>query len=437
MSCSLYIDFGASRVKFALINSQGIMKDSFTTQSPLAVYTENNCYELNPETYWCILSNGITDIQNKFGEKIINSIYLCSEMHGFLLLDENNQPYTNYISWKDQRSSNPFGTASYFDILKSEVHNFRKKTGMHLKHGLPFVNLWCFVKENKLKKDNLRFCTLIDWLLIRGGETNPKANITLAAGTGFININTQEWDQDLIDFIFKNNSIHFSKLVTSCNALLGTITLNTKKINIYAGTGDMQTALYGANIRNDKDILINLGTGSQVICAGNDESHNYEIRLGCSGQTYRTITHIPSGRMLSIFAKLFTVCDKNGIQSFWEGWNNLTSAEVLNAPPIFDCRIFSSAWGYTEHSGVFIISENIINYNLIASLAHSWLQQYHKAILLLDTENTFSHILLSGGLARKGKFIEQTLESITKKDIHIIQPVYEEETIDGLFNLTI
>lgn len=39
----------------------------------------------------------------------LHGILLCSEMHGFALLDAQDQPLGNYISWKDERSRHPLG----------------------------------------------------------------------------------------------------------------------------------------------------------------------------------------------------------------------------------------------------------------------------------------------------------------------------------------
>ena len=39
-----------------------------------------------------------------YAQQPFEGIILCSEMHGFTVLDEDDSPLTPYISWKDERS---------------------------------------------------------------------------------------------------------------------------------------------------------------------------------------------------------------------------------------------------------------------------------------------------------------------------------------------
>ena len=63
---------------------------------------------------------------------------------------------------------------------------------------------------------------------------------------------------------FLNNKIFLNKIVKSKKNLIGTIIFKNEKKFIFGGYGDLQAAFAGSNVKNN-EILINMGTGSQII----------------------------------------------------------------------------------------------------------------------------------------------------------------------------
>ena len=69
-------------------------------------------------------------------------IVLCSEMHGFAVLDERNRPLTPYIGWRDERSLEPVDGVSTFDLVIGRLgSSFKAITGMNPRPGFPLLNL--------------------------------------------------------------------------------------------------------------------------------------------------------------------------------------------------------------------------------------------------------------------------------------------------------
>lgn len=438
MSVFLLTDFGASRVKLMLWDSVHGMLDSIDHVSPTPIISDAGCYEFHPETYWTIFTDCLNLLLNKNSNVSIESMYLCCEMHGFILVSEEGKPLTNYVSWKDERLDTSYSSnLTYLDKLKHEQIPFRKKTGMNLRSGLPFCTLWYLSITNSLPKQPYRVCSLADWILIRGGCHSPNANITLAAGTGFVNIQTKSWDTELIEFIFTSqHQITFANLV-DIKTPLGSIETDKTVLKVFAGCGDMQTACYGVDFDYTHEILINLGTGSQVLVAGIDVCNDYEMRLGCDDILYRAITHIPAGRMLSIFMKLFGAFSMNSEPQFWNEWKSLTADEVLSAPIITDCKVFKAAWGYNDATGYLKVREEFLDKKImLAGLAHSWLTQYKQAVELIASDINPSQIVLSGGLSRRGSFVKNALSELLGMSVRIPSLVTDEETFEGLLKLS-
>ena len=81
-------------------------------------------------------------------------------MHGFILCDDiSHLLECNYISWRSNSSINK----NYETIYKNS--NYKNKTGITLRSGLPYCNL---VNHELFDKD-AHFFTLIDALILLNG----------------------------------------------------------------------------------------------------------------------------------------------------------------------------------------------------------------------------------------------------------------------------
>ena len=134
----LLIDFGASRVKSSLFNSETkILSDIFST----------------PGTFFNKRSKvTLRYINERFHEHLeyhhdIDKIAICSEMHGFIL-SESLPPLEEdlYISWRADLSHNK-------ENIQSPDDSLLKITGIDDKVGLPRINLK--YHENFHKKSHL------------------------------------------------------------------------------------------------------------------------------------------------------------------------------------------------------------------------------------------------------------------------------------------
>lgn len=432
------VDFGASRIKSVQYSlSQKRVVNSREFASPILSYGPAGEVEGNPEDYWDALEATAGQLIASAPE--IEDIWICSEMHGFLLVDfKNSKPITGYISWQDQRTVTSLsGKKSLQDSL--ELLNFQilPITGMRLRPGLPVVNLAGMCKS-ALFQEPFRFLTLVDWLLLRGGEVYPQCHPTLAAGTGLYSLTQGDWSIDLLLAIgLDPKQIHLPT-ISKGNSPLGVIELNGKKIRVWGGLGDLQSAAHGLDFPERAPILINLGTGSQVMAITSTPSFGVEIRPCASGVFTHAVTHIPCGRALNSFARFIDGCalQSGGSPLFWRLFGEMQADAVLSAEACIDLNVFSASWQYKDGGSISKLIESRFELSwLMHSLAKSWLMQYVQAIKAICPDHSSSSFLLGGGLSRRGAFIAPVLESLIGK-LSIETPlVTGEETLDGLAKL--
>lgn len=426
------IDFGASRIKalaYDLADDLILQTQECPSPSTKHKIEGDGTHEIPAEEYWQCLERCTAPLLQAY--PCISELYICSEMHGFVLWDkDSNLSLTGYISWQDQRVTQK---SDLYKILQQSADVFFTKTGMKLKPGLPAVIAAHLSKKEEFKYKNFILCTLVDWLLLRGGCIKPCSNVTLAAGTGFYNITENTWDRDLTRNFIPNINIAFCEITDK--ALLGTITLNNKKIDVYGGFGDFQTALRGMDFGIKAKAAINLGTGSQVAFFKNGFNEAYELRPWNTKSIFRTITHIPSGRAINVFKtiidNIFTL-KSGGDGIFWDIWASLTVNDVINAPLHVDLNIFNAAWKYSNISGFIQLKENVTDIkSIIASIALNWLKQYKEALNIISDNSVPEKIIVGGGCVHRADFIVPVLDILCDREI-ITTKTTVDETLLGL-----
>lgn len=388
----LLLDLGASRIKCYLVDQKTVIQSASVASPSMCNHGTVKGQFIVPESLY---RTTILKLLNSLYSAEVDSVYVCSEMHGFLIDDY-------YISWKDTRAK----------FSKEQADNFYKITGMTLRPGMAYATL---EHENIT---NRQIGTLVDSFLDKPAEF---VNISLASSLGFVDKHTQQYSDQLL-----RNRI--SPVTTDIKQQIGTVTVKSKSLPVYGGIGDLQSALLGTGLTQD-DLVLNLGTGSQVV--GTTESvDNYEIRPMPDGSYVKVITHIPCGRALNI------VADKFGVDKFWQEWNNLTGDQVLNSDPTqANLSFFENAWQYSDSSGYIRFREHQSFQDLVASIAHSWLRQYVDVIELLDQKKQKTNIILSGGVSHKTEFVDIVLKNYCEKTFSKTTTITGEETIDGLLKL--
>lgn len=427
----LLLDFGASRTKGAVLSLEdGKFLEFNECISPTPIVGTRGEVEVNPLDYWQSLENVALPLLSKYP---ISDVWLCVEMHGFLLCNgDEPRPITNYISWKDERATfDNDHSGRLIDELKEENKTFRKQTGMNIKPGLPYVNMHAIKEKIPVDCSSLRFCTLADWLLICGGENDPGIHETLAAGTGFYSIIDGKWSESLLSKVGMDHERLRMPRVVRAGCPLGVIQVGAHRLNVYGGVGDLQAALYGAGFPYKHQVLINLGTGSQVVSMELDATdETVELRPGILGGRFSAITHIPSGRALNVFAKF--IDDLAPSPVFWDAFAALKTDDLKSSGVSINVAVFASSWQYK--SGGSISGINEINFNLkhyVGAVAKGWLDQYKNAIDAICIKPVKS-IAIAGGLSRRASFVAKYLADITSAQIEVEEYDTGEDTLEGL-----
>lgn len=422
---TLLIDFGASRVKAGICHADETDVTDIKIYAPCPpVVSDKGRYEVD--------ASGLAGLFTRIVEEYtfshcISSVFMCSEMHGFALADRNNRPLTDYISWKDERDAQSGGT--FFHSLTSFItpSDYLALTGMACTTTVPVVNLCQILKNLKLRE--AKVLSLPELIVAIAGHPTDTAHVTLSAGIGFYDIGHQTVSDRMVEFIRRETgtTVSMNALVHNKLEPMGTI----KGITVYTGVGDLQAALYGAD-NDESTVSLNLGTGSQVSCVGcSIPSFELETRPFFDGKDIRTITHIPSGRMLNAYVGFLNSI--NPREDFWKQLSEITSDEIQDAPLDFGLGIFKGAWGGDDGGYILRISEgNLTVRGYLASLLNAYINQYVRALSKFGDLSSRT-VVLSGGIPGKLPVIGQIIGNET--GLTVRHSSSREETLDGLAKL--
>lgn len=424
----LLVDFGASHTKVGLVNLE--IKEIYRVE----VYESlKNCseiqghYELSPRDLTAQFQKILRDY-----DQLFEAIVICSQMHGFLLVDE--KPLTNYISWQDERCLEKINGISTFDLMqKNFSESFRRITGMKLKPGLPVLNALHILRSKKIQNNTCKMLSLPEWVISSACDTVFNVtHSTMQAGLGFYDVNTKNISSEITHF-FENETnikIIFNQTIDDIK-IAGTL----KNIPVYVGVGDLQCALLGAGINKDV-ISINLGTGSQVsTIIDKPDEKQFETRPFFENKYLLTQTHIPSGRALNEYvnfiADIGKVCSGQVINP-WDLLKNISREDVLNSTLDFNLNIFKSAYQYDEGGYIKFIHEGTLNTkNYLASLLRSYIMQYVALAKEMQINREISHTIFSGGIAKKLPVISELIEILSQKKAILLENNFDE-TLLGL-----
>lgn len=390
MNKTLLIDFGASRIKSIYLFS----KNNLFYENKGSIVFHGKKYD--PRFYYKKLKEHLNYYLKKKIE--FREIYVCSEMHGFFLLNKKKKKYTQFYSWrfKSKKKNN----SKKINYLKK---NLLSKTGLLYRDGLPIIN---YYKENLNKRNYDLIGGVSESLCYFGGDLTNNISLSYAHSTGFYNM------KGLMEKKIKFKNKVCSHLKTN----IGNIFFNKKKINIICGIGDMQAAFIGSYTKKN-DVLINMGTGSQII-SQNLKLHPIlkETRPISKTKILYCITHIPSGRSMIEFKK--KILSKKKIKiNFWKTMALIKERDIYKANLKLDLKNFILK---NREINSIVLSNNIKN--LCSIFLKNYIYQYLDVINLCKKKFKKFKINLAGGIPNKLTIIksiirkETSLKIYTKKD---------------------
>ena len=194
----------------------------------------------------------------------IAAIGITNQRETTTLWDKNTgEPVYNAIVWQCRR------TSEYCDSLKEQglTEKFRRKTGLVIDAYFSATKIkWILDNvpgaRERAEKGELLFGTVETWLIWK--LTKGKAHVTdysNAARTMLFNINTLEWDDEILQILDIPKAILPEAMPSSCVYGMADPAFLGGEIPISGAAGDQQAALFGQTCFQAGDAKSTYGTG--------------------------------------------------------------------------------------------------------------------------------------------------------------------------------
>ena len=98
------VDLGTSAVKLLLVDQQGVVVNAVTREYPL-YFPHPGWSEQDPEDWWSGVQSGLKELLEGFDRSAVAGIGCGGQMHGLVVLDEDDKVIRKAILWNDGRTA--------------------------------------------------------------------------------------------------------------------------------------------------------------------------------------------------------------------------------------------------------------------------------------------------------------------------------------------
>ncbi len=289
MSYVIGVDLGTSGTKTVLFDEKGTVIASMTIEYPM--YQPKNGYaEQDPADWYNAAVNTIKCVIEKSGvsKDDIVGIGLSGQMHGLVMLDEDNNVIRKSIIWCDQRTA-------------AEVEEMNEKIGREKLIEItanPALTGWTaakilWVKNNEpenyakcrhilLPKDYIRFMLTGEYA----------TEVSDASGMQLLDVPNRCWSAEICEKLGIDMSM-LAKVYESCE-VTGTVTESAAALTglkagtiVVGGAGDNAAAAVGTGVVTDGKAFTTIGTSGVVF------AHTSQVSIDPKGRVHTCCAAVP------------------------------------------------------------------------------------------------------------------------------------------------
>ena len=430
MKSIICIDQGTTSSRVVAFNEE-LQPLKINQQEYSLIFPEDGWVEIDISVIEKTVNDALADVMRSFGDVI--SLGITNQRETTLLWNRvNGMPLYNAIVWQDRR------TAKYCEELKSQglEETIKNKTGLVIDPYFSSTKIkWLLDKydsDRKLSSNgDILFGTVETFLIwkLTGGK-NHFTDFTNASRTMICNIDTQDWDDELLTLF--NIPREVLPKIKHNDAFFGEH--QETQAPIHGAIGDQQAALVGQNCFEVNSMKATFGTGCfLMVNTGNQRIYSKNGLLTTAGYSLENTTaYALEGSIFSAGTGIKWLRDN---LNFFE--NSSDSEKLINAKWDSGGVIFVPAfsglgaprWQPNIRAGFYGMTADSERSDLVTSVFKALCFQVKELIIALESDAVSIHNLsVDGGMTNNQSFC-QMLADIC--NINIIVPDYKESTVLG------
>ncbi|MBR3165117.1 MAG: xylulokinase [Lachnospiraceae bacterium] len=288
MSLYIGIDLGTSAVKLLLVDGEGVIRNSVTKEYPLIIPAPG-WSEQKPEEWWDACLTGVNELLEGFDRSDVAGIGAGGQMHGLVILDENDQVIRPAILWNDGR------TAEEVDYLNETIG--REKISGYTAN-IAFAGFTA-PKILWMKKHEPENFARIKKIMLPKDYVNYKltgvhsCDYSDASGMLLLDVKNKCWSPEMLEICGVREE-QMPKLFESFE-VIGTVAPEAAKafgipetVKVVAGAGDNAAAAIGTGVTGNGSCNISLGTSGTIFISSDEFGE-------CAGNALHAFAHADGG----------------------------------------------------------------------------------------------------------------------------------------------
>lgn len=282
------VDLGTSAVKLLLVNERGDILGEVSKEYPV-YYPKSGWSEQNPADWWTAVKSGITELTADYDKSEIAGIGAGGQMHGLVVLDENDDVIRPAILWNDGRTQKQVDYLNGVigkDVLSENTANiafagFTAPKILWMKENEP--ELFAKIRKIMLPKDYINY-------MLTGVHSCDYSD---ASGMLLLDVKNKCWSDKMLE-ICSVTKEQMPSLFESSD-VIGTVKPNiadelglSENVKVVAGAGDNAAAAIGTGTVGNGKCNISLGTSGTIFISStnfgvdpNNALHAFAHADGC------------------------------------------------------------------------------------------------------------------------------------------------------------
>ena len=314
------IDLGTSAVKLLLVDEKGIIFNEISKEYPV-YFPYSGWSEQNPEDWISAVNEGLAELLADCDKSAVKGIGCGGQMHGLVVLDDNDNVIRPAILWNDGRTQREVDYLNNIigkDVLSANTANiafagFTAPKILWMKNNEP--DLFNRISKIMLPKDYINY-------ILTGVHSCDYSD---ASGMLLLDVKNKCWSQKMLEICGVNEdqlpSLYESFEVTSTikTEIAEKFGLSPKTV-VVAGAGDNAAAAIGTGTIGNGNCNISIGTSGTVFISSNDfgvDNNNALHSFAHADGGYHLMGCMLSAASCNKWFMDDILCDKdyNGIQA--------------------------------------------------------------------------------------------------------------------------
>jgi len=397
------------------------------------IYPDDGWVELNPEDVIETVKETVASVLDK--HKDVEACGITNQRETTIVWSRTSgMPIYAGIVWQDRR------TDEYCSKLKLDGYEelVKQKTGLLLDPYFSATKIkWILDNVDGARsmadKGDLLFGTIDTYLIYKlSKEKNHLTDVTNASRTLLFNINTMEWDRELLELF--NIPESMLPQVLACDGEFGNLLINGNEIPIRGVIGDQQAALVGQDCFKEGDMKSTYGTGCFLMV--NTSKEPLAIKEGLlTTVAYKLrgeVNYAIEGSIYSCGNIIKWLRDK---MKFFESasasekfFNNSGNSNNVLFLPAFN-GLGAPFWNSDIRGGFYGITQDTTREDMTTACFQSIAFQTKEITSILENYDIeINALLVDGGMVQNKTFCQALSDALQKK---IIKPENVESTAVG------